>query len=285
MELIVEKKSLVPRFKSDSLYNEKTLSVFAREATVFTLKKFGEIVVEVPTIENSLGEYAFAGHYCFPYVDVNWFCNKVEDLVSLYELSLKDGKLLDILGILKTEGLEGFEDDNGNSLVKVTSREDRRDNYRRSMKKGINRMRNRTKGRLSYVPISLVDGDSILRYWFELHDNKFLKQIRALYQIWYDRKELLVHGIMLDGILVGVDYILLHEGLASGLLTPWKKDIEELYYMEVGHYAIDKALDILHELNIENFDIGERSMVYKRKWETSILETKAIGLGRWENRG
>jgi len=74
--------------------------------------------------------------------------------VSLYELSLKDGKLLDILGILKTEGLEGFEDDNGNSLVKVTSREDRRDNYRRSMKKGINRMRNRTKGRLSYVPIS-----------------------------------------------------------------------------------------------------------------------------------
>jgi len=38
MELIVEKKSLVPRFKSDSLYNEKTLSVFAREATVFTLK-------------------------------------------------------------------------------------------------------------------------------------------------------------------------------------------------------------------------------------------------------
>jgi len=67
---------------------------------------------------------------------------------------------------------------------------------------------------------------------------------------------------MLDGILVGVDYILLNEGLASGLLTPWKKDIEELYYMEVGHYAIDKALDILHELNIEI------SILVKEVWHT-----------------
>lgn len=275
-----------PRFKTTGLYDERIMEeVLKVEPTyLFRLKDGEEVIAEVPTIENSIGEYEFAGYYYCPYVDVKWFCNKVEDLITLYEMGKAEGKTLDVVDVLKTDGLEGFEDDYGSSLVKVTSRETRRDNYERMMKKGINRMRNRSRGRLLYVPMSLEDGDSILRYWFELHDNKFIKHIRALYQVWYDRRELLVHGIKLDGMLVGVDYILLHEGLASGLLTPWQKDIEELYYMEVGHYAIDKALDILYELGIDHFDIGERSMAYKRKWETSILETKVIGLGRWENR-
>lgn len=284
---IEEKESIKPKFKKTGLYNEEILDYVMgmEKTTVFTLEKQGEVLAEIPTIVNSIGEYEFAGYFYCPYVDTDWLCKDVADLILLYEMAKEKKKLIDIVDVLDREGLEEFEEDYGSSLVLVTDSETRRKHYSsKSFRKRIRQLRNKAEGKLTYLPIDLRMGDRILKDWFDSFENKFFTHIRTMYEIWYNRNELLVFGIFYNEELVGVDYILLHEGLASGLLTPWKKDKEELQELQIGYYAIDKALDELHKLKVKHFDIGERSMEYKRRWETEILKTRVIGLGRWENR-
>lgn len=275
--------------ETDVIYNERTLEIAASKTTIHLFKYLvgGEVVAVIPTYENALGEYSFIGHFFVPYVRMGWICKDPKYLVMMFLDARARGELLDIVDLADEDrDLPAvFPDDNGVAVIEVDSLESLLGGRSASFRKNMQRMlRNAEAQSLTYSPVNFVSAYAFIQSWFRRFDNPFLAEITELYLHWVTKDAMLINGIFLKGQLVGADFLLFDGKYCHGLLTPWDRDNRELYSLQVGHFAMAKAVEFLREEGKEEFSIGSREFMYKRNWETKVLPTRVMGLGRWETR-
>lgn len=287
MRVVFKENECKCRFKQDVVFNQKTLdfiNTIMKQKEVQLISEEGEILASVPVSPSGIGEWCFFGG-CLPYVDSKWFCNDIKYLKKLDEMMREDVPL-DIVNVIVEEEND-FKDDYGLGLVQANLLEDFYLSYPMKKRKSIKRtMRTKAKGVEYKVGITVEETREVMTYWFEHYENHLLEVYMNLFQFWVDEGSMYVNGIYVDGELVGADFVLLAEikgeKIACGILTPWYKEREELLDKEIGRFVIVKACGWLKQIGYDWFSIGDLSYDYKRYWSHRVLETKVIGLGRWE---
>ena len=263
----------------NKMFNGEIYDIMDRHFDLKVLYK--EDKFRLPVKHNGQG-YQFAGHFVFPYLKEGWITGDKDNLTLLDEQSEVRLGLANVI----SENDE-LDEDVGHSIIEVTDKHERYDNYIKYMEDKIRENREKTEGVMTYERCNLGESFPMLEWYLKNFDNPYFEPIRDIYRVWDKEGILKTYRIRLDdGNIDGVvayDYLLIDEdlGVVNGIMTPWKRNSNEVRKYGVGHYAIDKALDeIYREGWADKFSIGESTAKYKKMWETDIMETKVIGEGR-----
>jgi len=274
-------------FSESKIYNKEVMEVMIEE-----LKegRYGEIYevydsredkqLSLPVIVQE-DKIDFIGHFVMPYLDFEWVAGEGfnRELLENFDLEVLDSKIA-ITDIMNLD----YKEDIGQTLIMVTTREERWNVYEdsRKMQDRLKRIRDNEVD-LDYKRITLKPSFELLEMFLGFFDNPYVDVIEKVYRVWHDEKEVLkAYGVFLTGSLVAVDYLLKDEKntLMNGIMTPWYRNDKEIRNYEIGHYVIDKALDEIFETtDYGYFAIGSRAD-YKKHWETHIADTSILGKGR-----